>query len=361
MSQHRLSITKIISFNILTIFIFNYIKYLNPFYMHNLLKEHLENVKGESKLVIVVSIDVRDFSKFSKSKDSSDVAMFISKFYLKIIEQFEDICEDFFFKPTGDGLLICIPYSEKNLKERFEETINISMNCHKEFNSMFDNIAVINFATPEFIGIGISRGSASEIKSNNGNKSLTLDYSGHKLNLASRLQDIARPSGIVFESERDLNLLPKEIKDLFVVKKLYVKSLAEDKPISVCYLKDHVEIRQENMEPISSQWLIETREFSKKQLIKGNLDYVISLKQGKIDRSLIDVKILRPGIKIKDGIDGEITFDLKEDNDYEFSQESGESKVLLLTKKIIINHGDFINVARVKDKIQFIVKYRLDK
>ena len=47
--------------------------------MHRLFKEALEDATGESRRVIVVFIDIRDFSGFSQRCDSVDVAAFIRK------------------------------------------------------------------------------------------------------------------------------------------------------------------------------------------------------------------------------------------------------------------------------------------
>lgn len=158
--------------------------------MHKGLKEMLNRVHGESQHVIAISIDVRDFSRFSQSQDSVDVALFISKFYLQLIERYQAVIEDFFFKPTGDGLMICIPYDEDTLKDRFSKVIQISLDCHQDFRTMFDDLNVINFETPSLLGIGIARGSACAIVANDDDSQYTIDYSGHKLNLAARLQDL---------------------------------------------------------------------------------------------------------------------------------------------------------------------------
>jgi len=71
-----------------------------------------------------------------------------------------------------------------------------------------------NFPTPDKIGIGITRGSVCCIMSG----SKILDYSGRNLNLASRLMEMARPSGIVFDESFGLDLLSDEKKVFFYQK-----------------------------------------------------------------------------------------------------------------------------------------------
>ena len=73
----------------------------------------LLDAQGVSEFVIVVFVDVRGFSKFSKTNESPDIAMFIKRFYLELIDNYFDKAN--FFKPTGDGLLMTFPYNDKTL------------------------------------------------------------------------------------------------------------------------------------------------------------------------------------------------------------------------------------------------------
>jgi hypothetical protein len=328
--------------------------------MHKKLVDYLKNVSGESKHIIAVSIDIRDFSRFCKRNDSADVAIFISKFYLNLIERFQTIVKNFFFKPTGDGLMICIPYLESNLPERFQQLIEVAIKCHDEFKDMFNNVEIINFETPKNLGIGIARGSASEILSNDEGNEIVIDYSGHKLNFAARLQDLARPSGIIFENSRDLNFLSAKTKTLFSVIDIYVRSVAEDKPASICYLKENVKIQKENLEPLTSHWLTVSRTFTKTKLIKTTVNLHIDLDNDKKQINSFRVRLQRPAIEWKDGFTGIIWQTLRESGDYTYVTYGGKPAIILKIKQINQTYSEFINTARQKDNLEFIVEYKVD-
>ena len=64
-----------------------------------------------------------------------------------------------------------------------------------DFPTMFTDDPMINFATPTNLGFGIARGTACCLFSGK----RILDYSGQLLNLAARLNDLARPKGLVID------------------------------------------------------------------------------------------------------------------------------------------------------------------
>lgn len=51
--------------------------------MHKVFLEKLNDAIGESKFVIAVNVDVRNFSTFSKSVDSAEASLFIKKYFRK--------------------------------------------------------------------------------------------------------------------------------------------------------------------------------------------------------------------------------------------------------------------------------------
>ena len=55
--------------------------------MHRELKGLLPSAKGESRLVVVVFLDVRGFSSFAKIAESSEAALFLRSMYVKILVQ----------------------------------------------------------------------------------------------------------------------------------------------------------------------------------------------------------------------------------------------------------------------------------
>ena len=73
-------------------------------------REFLQDAEGRSEFIIATMCDIRDFSQFSTIHESPDLAMFIKRFYLKLLDEyFADVA---FAKPTGDGLILVFRYSE---------------------------------------------------------------------------------------------------------------------------------------------------------------------------------------------------------------------------------------------------------
>lgn len=64
----------------------------------------LIDAQGRSEFVIVVVADIRGFSRFSTVNESPNIAMFIKRFYLQLINEYFKTAN--FVKPTGDGLLM---------------------------------------------------------------------------------------------------------------------------------------------------------------------------------------------------------------------------------------------------------------
>lgn len=111
--------------------------------------------------------------------DSKEAALFISKAYKKLIDEYFPNC---FFELTGNGLLVDVS-CEKREKKLVGEVLETCLRVLSEFPSFCVDDGAIYFQdrVPKKITIGISRGVASRLAS--GNK--TLDYSGRPFNLAS--------------------------------------------------------------------------------------------------------------------------------------------------------------------------------
>ena len=231
--------------------------------MHRLFRKSLNNATGESKSVIAVIIDIRDFSGFSQRCDSVDVAAFIRKVYMKIIEEYFPFAS--FYKPTGDGLLLTIPWKEENLKQKSQEVIESCIKCHSEFSEICSDDPMINFKVPDKIGIGVARGSACRLVS--GNK--VIDYSGRLLNLTARLMDLARPSGIVIDGAFVIDLLTEEQRKVFEEDEVYLKGIAEDEPIQIYFTPEFTVIPKYNKQPIvSKRWQEVTESWSYGELLE---------------------------------------------------------------------------------------------
>lgn len=208
--------------------------------MHRLFRAALDDATGVSQRIIVVIIDVREFSKFSQQCESVDVAAFIRKVYMKIIDSYFDFAS--FYKSTGDGLLLTIPWEEKNLEEMSQKVIESCIKCHSEFGTLCDGESSINFDVPRKVGIGVARGSACCLLS--GDK--VIDYSGRLVNLAARLMDLARPSGIVIDGAFIFDLLTEEQRKIFKEDKVYLKGIHEEEPIKVYCTPDFTVISKYN-------------------------------------------------------------------------------------------------------------------
>lgn len=217
--------------------------------MHRQLKELLEKATGISEFVIAVIIDIRGFSSFSMRVESAEAAVFLKKVYKKLIDEYFPNAS--FFKPTGDGLLIIIPYTEENLKDAVTNTIATCSKILVDFGSFCSNDPMINFEVPQKVGIGLSRGTACRLVSDG----KTLDYSGRVLNLASRLMDLARPSGIVFDTNFGIQLLPQKLIKKFSEDNVYIKGIPEDDPIKIYYTTDLTQISILSKQPLGkTKW-----------------------------------------------------------------------------------------------------------
>ena len=215
--------------------------------MHRLFRKALDDATGESQFVIVVIIDIRGFSAFSQRCESPDTAMFIKRVYMKLIDSYFPFAS--FYKSTGDGLLLTIPFDEHNLAEVSQKVVQSCINCHSEFGNICDNDPMINFEVPTKIGIGIARGTACCLISGE----TIIDYSGRLLNLTSRLTELARPSGIVIEGKFGIDLLDENIRDKFQEQDVYLDGIAEDEPIQVYFAKEFTTIPKRNRQPIAAK------------------------------------------------------------------------------------------------------------
>ena len=290
--------------------------------MHRVFRELLEDATGVSEFIIAVNLDIRGFSSFSKKVESPDTAMFIRKVYMRLIDNYFPNAS--FFKPTGDGLLITLPYTEKDLQDIAENTINTCLKVLKEFGTFCANDPMINFEVPRKVGIGLSRGTACRLVS----KNKILDYSGRVLNLASRLMDFARPSGIVFDSEFGIELLSDKQIELFAKDSIYTKGIAEREPIDIYYTKDLTRIPLLSKQPIDRIKWNTSKDSLTLRKIKGYPPrFYYMLETEPIDPSQIRVSITYPGVvrgkKYKEILS---FFDF---SNFQYSLEAGKPTVIV--------------------------------
>jgi len=328
--------------------------------MHKFLKQALEVATGESKHVVTIVADVRGFSKFSQTQDSADVATYVSKIYLKLVSEFSTISDELFFKTTGDGLLITIPFLEDSLPSVFDKCVETCIKCHDDFPDLLGDVPIINFPTPDKIGFGITRGSACALVAEVAGEKYFLDFSGHKLNLAARLQDLSRPSGVIFEGSSDLAFLGESIQNRFSTNEVFVKSVAEKEPIEISLL-DSVILPETAFNLIGVRWEKKTVEHTKTQFGKLGSRYALTLKNGKLIEDSMKVRIRRKSNPAYSELGGTIkSRSLKPGHDFVSENAGKKTKVVLLTEAIKKNNRIFFNKAMQRDKIKFEINYELE-
>lgn len=231
--------------------------------MQHTFKEKLSKAQGRSEFTIVVNADIRGFSAFSTVNESPNIAMFIKRFYHQMIDTYFPNAN--FVKPTGDGLLMTFPYGEDTLLDVSKAVLTSCHKCLQEFPDFCVNDPMINFAVPDHIGFGVARGTACCLYSGNE----ILDYSGHLLNLASRLMELARPSGIVVDSNYLKTVIPDELRELFAEREVYLRSISEEHPTSVLYLKGIVNIPEFYLSPLLTEtWVTSEHQFTVREFLK---------------------------------------------------------------------------------------------
>jgi class 3 adenylate cyclase len=235
--------------------------------MHRQLRKGLESATGYSEQVIALFLDVRGFSSFAAIAESTDAAAYLRAAYLRILDEY--FPEATFFKPTGDGLMIIQAVERESLRGTVINSIEASLRLTRSFGTISKDDPMINFRVPTLLGIGMARGSATRLAS----KRLTLDYSGRPLNLAARLMDMARPSGLVVDGSVSSGLvLPTTITSKFNPHEVYVKGINDTSPRAIMATKAVVvpvanrhpligEVVEDKLAPISFKELAKLETF----------------------------------------------------------------------------------------------------
>ncbi len=246
------------------------------------LKDQLRTAVGDSRFVVVVFLDIRGFSTFAKLAESSESAVFLKSAYTSIMDSYFD--DATFFKPTGDGLLVILDYDEASLQEVVQTAVDTSIRLVEAFPTICDEDPMVNFEVPGKLGIGLARGAATRLHSDDE----VLDYSGRPLNLAARLMDMARPSGVIFSDALGLNLLDEAVLKRFEADNVYVRGVAEDEPMSIHYLAESTVIEDVYKRPLhrthvhaENEQEVTVREMEQ----MGNLRFALSKEP--VDRSKI--------------------------------------------------------------------------
>ena len=316
--------------------------------MHTIFKESLKNAIGVAKFVIAINIDVRGFSSFSKQVESPESALFIKKIFLKIINKYFNTAS--FFKSTGDGLIIIIDITENNLQENTQKAINQCIKIIHDFDSFCNNEPMINFNVPDKCGIGLSRGPATCLMTDE----KVLDYFGDTLNIASRLMDCARPKGIVFDSKFGIDLLTKDQKKYFAKKSIYLKGVSENESLDIWYTRKTTIISEHFEKPIQEKnWheISDSKTFKEIKQLVGNFAYKLEHKPTNIN----DIIIIISHSSIKNGriLKGYLsTFEFK---NFEYILKADQPEISMDFNSLI----EKLNKNKVKDKmlINIEIKY----
>ena len=261
--------------------------------MHKEFKRLLGKAIGVQEYVIVINLDIRGFSSFCKEVNDFDVATYIKTVYSKILDEYFQNAS--YYKPAGDGLIIIIPFTRSNLKEIANSTVESCLNLLENFSTLCNDEPMVCFDTPNKIGMGIARGSACCIFNKEEDK--VLDYSGRVLNLASRLMDMARPSGIVIDAGFRITLLDEDYQKLFANEKVYARGITTSRPITVHYTKKGTSIPDEYKNPPSEpKWETSVKKitYGKLKTMVGVFGFALEHKPLDDDKILIRVKFANP-------------------------------------------------------------------
>jgi class 3 adenylate cyclase len=257
--------------------------------MHQRFKELLKEARGESHLVLVVSVDVRSFSTFSLAVESVEAAIYIKKIYERIVNDYFPTAS--FFKPTGDGLLLVFHFEEATLKDQANELVHQSRRLVADFATLLEGDLVINFAVPDRVGIGIARGAASALVADE----TILEYSGRVLNMAARLTELARPEGVVIADSLGIGLLEPALGDELTADEVYVRSVAEEATMLVHYDSERTAIPPRNRRPFKDPtWERVEEKHLLRELRERLPQYAIALPSAPLDREHVRVEVLLP-------------------------------------------------------------------
>ncbi len=196
--------------------------------------DKFKNANGRSDFVIAVVCDIRGFASFSKNHEAPDIAMFTKRFFVKLLEEY--FVDADFAKSTGDGLLLVFKYSETTLLQVAESVLKNCLNVVRDFPTMMKNDSMINYAVPDAVGFGIARGTAFCLYSDDE----VVDYSGQTLNLAARLNELARPHGIVIDGTFMTSVIPRKLRGSFTTDNVYLRGISDDIPREIICSTDVV-------------------------------------------------------------------------------------------------------------------------
>ena len=210
--------------------------------MYSELRSLLREADGRNEWVAAINVDIRSFSA-STSGDPAQTALYLRTVYGKMLDGY--FVDATFAKPTGDGLLLVIPFPpvEDALAAVSRTVVSDALRLDRDFHQFAADEPLLRFPHPNAVGIGLSFGSVARLMTGD----VTLDYTGRALNVASRLMDLARPRGVVAEVTLDVHALDSDTLKCLAPDRVYVKGFAE--PLEILYTKDVTQIPDRYRQP----------------------------------------------------------------------------------------------------------------
>lgn len=257
--------------------------------MHRVLRSLLPAAVGTSQWVVVANIDIRGFTSYSLSRDSVETALYLKKVYIAIIDGYFRF-PDLFYKLTGDGMLLVVPFQEEEFDAVATQVLEDCVQLVKDFAALTADEAMIRFQVPDKLGIGVSAGSASKLTA----KGKTLDYSGRVLNQASRLMELARPSGVVFDDSLPITILPRALAARFAKDAVFLRGIAESEAITVHALKGKTQILDRYREPLVEETWAKISETKTVRELRDRGNFRHALRYPPIDHRRIEVEATHP-------------------------------------------------------------------
>jgi class 3 adenylate cyclase len=258
--------------------------------MHRRFLELLPRAEGRNEWVAAINADIRGFTS-SMSGDPAETALYLRRVYSRILENY--FAGYSFFKPTGDGLLLVVPFeaTEEELVRVTVEVVSDALRLVADFPSIVGGDKLVRFPHPKDIGIGVAAGSVSRITADD----TTLDYTGRALNVASRLMDLARPSGVVCEATLDFSALPPEIAGSFTTENVYLKGVAERDAVEVFYTREMTRIPERYRQPMTG-WVIHRQDetITVGAAKKRGVRWITNLTLEPADSTELDVRVRVP-------------------------------------------------------------------
>jgi hypothetical protein len=296
--------------------------------LHRTIRKLLPDAAGESEWVVAVNVDIRGFSSHM-SANPSETALYLKKVYARMLDRF--FADHSFFKPTGDGLLVVIPFQEADLQVVANSVVGDCLTLVEEFPTLISDEPLVTFPHPDRIGAGVSVGSVARLVT----RRTTLDYTGRPLNVATRLMDLARPSGVVVDAA--LPISDTELKSHFVPDQVYLKGVAEQTPLDIVFTQNLSEIPDSYRKPITpDEWVVEEETLTVAAARKREGKFRTVLKHEPTNRYRIGVRVIYPDYKNGRRIEGiERQWDL-DSNRFSYSLEGGKRAVVEVNYTAIV-------------------------